>query len=68
MRITIRCSLKPKHKIIRYRFFSTHVVCIEKFAIRILQRQRTGMRFFDPEYLDNPSRFRGLRGIEGENW
>jgi hypothetical protein len=66
-RIAIREDAEPKHEVFRDSFFG-YVFCTERLAIRVLQQRCTGMRFFDPGYLDNPMRIRTLRGIEEETW
>lgn len=66
-RIAIRRDFEPKHEMFRDRFFSNHVFCTDEFAVRILQEQCSGMRFVDPEHMDNTTRFRSLRGIEEES-
>jgi hypothetical protein len=66
-RIAIRQDVKPTHELFRDNFFG-YLLCTERLALRVLQRRCSGVRFFDPEYLDNPMRFRSLRGIEEETW
>jgi hypothetical protein len=66
-RIAIRRDFQPKHGMSRDRFFSNYVFCTDECAVRILQRQCSGMRFIDPAYMDKTLRFRSLRGIEEES-
>lgn len=67
-RMAIRQHANPAHEIFQDSFFPG-TFCTEKFAVRILQRQCTGVRFYDPEHFDsNPARLRSLRGIEEETW
>jgi hypothetical protein len=67
-RIAVRHDADPKHDIFRDRFFSAFIFCTDSLAVRVLQRQCSGVRFVDPEHLDDPMRFRSLRGIEEERW
>lgn len=66
-RVAIRQDAEPAHEIFQDSFFAG-IFCTERLAARVLQRECTGMRFFHPEYLDNPMHFRSLRGIEEERW
>ena len=64
-RIAIRQGFMSQHEMFQDQFF-WFVLCTDALAVRVLQRQCTGLRFCDLDYLDNPSRFRTLRGIEEE--
>jgi hypothetical protein len=64
--IAIRRDFEPEHEMFRDRFFSNYVFCTDKFAVRILQRRCTGMRFVDAPRKRKTLRFRSLRGIEEE--
>ena len=66
-RIAIRRDFQPKHEMFQDRFFSDYVFCTDEFAVRILQKRCSGIRFIDPEHMDKTSRFRSLRGIEEES-
>lgn len=67
-RMAIRHDAKPTHEIFQDRFFPG-IYCTERFAARLLQSRCSGVRFYDPAYLDtNPMYLRSLRGIEEETW
>ena len=67
-RIAIRHGADPKHDIFRDSFFSAFIFCTDSLAVRVLEKQCSGVRFVDPEHMDDPMRFRSLRGIEEERW
>jgi hypothetical protein len=54
--------------IFRDSFFSAFIFCTDSLAVRVLEKQCSGVRFVDPEHMDDPMRFRSLRGIEEEHW
>jgi hypothetical protein len=68
--VAIRRDADPKREIFRDKFFLGHVLCTERFAVKVLQSRCTGVRFLDLKYfsLKEPKRFRTLRGIEEEGW
>ena len=66
-RIAIRQDVKLEHEIFRDSFFN-RIFCTDELVTRILQQRCSGVRFFDPDYLDYPMRFRSGRGIEEETW
>ncbi len=66
-RIAIRHDADPKHDIFRDSFFPGFVFCTDELAVRVLQRQCSGIRFVDPWCIHEPLRFRSLGGIEEES-
>jgi hypothetical protein len=67
-RMAIRQDAKPTHEIFQDSFFPG-IFCTERFAARLLQSRCSGVRFYDPAYLNtNPMYLRSLRGIEEETW
>jgi hypothetical protein len=66
--MAVRPDAKPTHKIFQDSFFPG-IYCTEEFAVRLLQRRCSGVRFYDPAYFNsNPMFLRSLRGIEEETW
>jgi hypothetical protein len=65
--IAIKADADPKHDIFRDEYFSGFVFCTDALAVRVLQRQCSGIRFVDPWDQYNPIRFRSLRGTEEES-
>jgi len=68
--VAIRQDANPNHEIFRDSFFLGHLLCTERFAVKVLRSGCTGVRFLDLNYfsLTEPRRFRALRGIEEESW
>lgn len=66
-RIAIRRDANPKHDIFRDSFFPGFVFCTDALAVRVLQRQCTGLRFVDPCHITYPIFFRSLRAGEEES-
>jgi len=66
-RIAIGRGADPEHDIFRDGFFSGFVFCTDELAVRVLQRQCTGLRFVDPWDITYPIFFRSLRGVEEES-
>ena len=67
--IAMRRDASPKHELFRDDFFQKHIFCTDEFAVRVLQRKCTGLRFLDLRYLGRePVHFRTLGGIEEGEW
>lgn len=67
--IAVRRDADPKHELFRDAFFREHIFCTDEFAVRVLQRKCTGLRFLDLRYLGyEPAHFRTLDGIEEGEW
>lgn len=64
--IYIRNNCDVDHEIFCDETFRSHLFCTDALALRVLKRDCTGIRFFDPSEMSilKPKRFRTLRGVE----